>query len=69
MGCFDLARSYEYTVSLSTGKVPDSLDRAIVLAIGVVELDSQPFSLFEGGSADEPDDSTTLWNRHNGPKW
>ena len=45
-----------------------TLDSAIVLADGLIELDADPFAYLKGGAADESDYSTSLGTGDDGPK-
>jgi len=68
MDSLDQGLPHKNTISWPTVKVPHTLYRPIVLAVGFVELDTEPLASLKGSCPNESDDSATLRNRNDGPK-
>jgi len=62
MSIFNCRWLYEDAIVHLTGKIPDSMDSAIVLPVLLVELDANPFSGRERGGSPEPDDPLETLN-------
>src|SRR5258708_14197993 len=62
MNIFNCRWLHEDAIVHLTGKIPDSVDSAIVLPVLLVELDANPFSGRERGRPPEPDDPLETLN-------
>ena len=66
MNSFDLTLPNEYAVVNLACKVMDTVDGAVVLAIGFVQLYADPFSNSERCRANETDNTASLRNGDDG---
>jgi len=62
MSIFNCRWFHEYSIVRLTGKILDSVDRAIVLPVLLVELDANPFSGGERRRSSEPDNPLETLN-------
>lgn len=62
MDGLELALADKDTMIHFAGKVDDAVDRAIVLAVLLVELDAYPFADLKLGWTGEADDAFALWD-------